>query len=127
MTNPSRRPSSRACPRRFFVTDPVSLARKLLGCVLVRQLESGERLAGMIVEPEAYLGIIDRASHTFGSRRTPRNESMWSKAGTAYVYFTYGMHHCMNIAAGRKGDPVAVLIRALEPIPGLATMRRLRL
>lgn len=109
--------------RRFFATDAVTLARKLLGCTLVRTLPDGERLAGVIVETEAYLGIADRASHTFGGRRTPRNESMWGPAGTAYVYFTYGMHHCMNISAGRAGEPVAVLLRAIEPTEGIGRMR----
>lgn len=115
-----------ALSRRFFATDPQTLARKLLGCTLVRVLDDGSRLAGVIVETEAYLGIPDRAAHTYGGRRTPRNESMWGHPGTAYVYFTYGMHFCMNVVAGKAGDPVAVLIRALEPTEGLDEMRRLR-
>lgn len=112
--------------RRFFTTDPVTLARTLLGCTLVRELPDGARLAGTIVETEAYLGIPDTASHTFGGRRTPRVASMWAAAGTAYVYFTYGMHYCMNISAGARGgvgDPVAVLIRAIEPTEGLDIIR----
>ncbi|VAX42534.1 DNA-3-methyladenine glycosylase II [hydrothermal vent metagenome] len=112
--------------RQFFAVDAESLAQKLLGCRLVRVLPSGERLVGIIVETEAYLGVEDRASHTFGGRRTARNESMWGPAGRAYVYFTYGMHYCMNISAGREGLPVAVLLRALEPVEGLETMRELR-
>jgi len=114
------------CGRRFFSTDPATLAQKLLGQRLVRVLDSGERLAGTIVETEAYLGVEDRAAHTFGGRRTPRNEAMYGAAGTAYVYFTYGMHHCMNVVAGRLEEPVAVLIRALEPTEGLGAMRGLR-
>lgn len=110
-------------PRRFFTTDAVSLAHNLLGCVLVRVLDGGERLAGRIVETEAYLGVGDRGSHTFGGRRTARNESMWLVGGTAYVYFTYGMHYCMNVVAGRAEDPVAVLIRAIEPLEGVDLMR----
>ncbi|MCC7387393.1 MAG: DNA-3-methyladenine glycosylase [Phycisphaerales bacterium] len=109
--------------RRFFTQDAETLARKLLGCELVRTLPGGERLAGRIVETEAYLGVADRGSHTFGARRTARNESMWRVGGTAYVYFTYGMHHCMNVVAGRAGEPVAVLIRALEPLEGIDLMR----
>jgi len=112
--------------RRFFATDAVTLARKLLGCTLARTLPDGERLAGIIVETEAYLGVADRGSHTFGGRRTPRNESMWGPAGTAYVYFTYGMHYCMNISAGRPGEPVAVLLRAIEPTEGIGRMREHR-
>lgn len=112
--------------RRFFRRDPVTLARALLGQILVRRLEDGRELSGKIVEVEAYLGVEDRAAHSFGGRRTPRNASMWGEGGHAYVYFTYGMHWCMNVVADREGVPTAVLIRALEPIHGLEEMRRRR-
>jgi DNA-3-methyladenine glycosylase len=104
-----------------FEGDPVTTARRLLGQRLVRVLE-GRRLAGRIVEVEAYLGAEDRAAHTYGGRRTPRNESMYLAGGHAYVYFTYGMHHCLNVVCGREGQGVAVLIRALEPTEGLQHM-----
>ncbi|MCH7790894.1 MAG: DNA-3-methyladenine glycosylase [Planctomycetes bacterium] len=110
-------------PRSFLAVDPETLARRLLGQRLVRTLDDGTRLAGIIVETEAYLGVRDRAAHSFGGRRTPRNESMYASAGTAYVYFTYGMHHCVNVVCGRRDEPVAVLIRALEPVEGLDVMR----
>lgn len=116
----------RRATRRFYSTDAESLARALLGATLVRTLDTGERLSGMIVETEAYLGIGDRASHAYNSRRTPRNESMYARPGTLYVYFTYGMHHCANIVCGRPDEPVAVLLRALEPLTGLDAMRRMR-
>lgn len=121
-------PKPRGTPlaRRFYSTGPESLAVSLLGKLLVRVLSDGERLSGIIVETEAYVGVIDRASHAFGGRRTPRNESMYARPGTAYVYFTYGMHHCVNVVCGRAGDPLAVLIRALEPVEGLERMRTLR-
>lgn len=112
--------------RRFFRRDPVALAQALLGQTLVRVMDDGTELAGRIVEVEAYLGIPDRAAHTFGGRRTARNASMWLDAGHAYVYFTYGMHFCMNITADAAGVPTACLIRALEPLGGLDVMRRLR-
>jgi DNA-3-methyladenine glycosylase len=99
----------------------------LLGQVLVRVLDDGTRLAGRIVETEAYLGEADRAAHSFGGRRSARNASMWGEAGHAYVYFVYGMHHCMNVVAEGPGRPAAVLLRALEPVEGLERMRRLRL
>ena len=105
-------------PRSFLAVDPEKLARRLLGQRLVRTLGDGTRLAGIIVETEAYLGVRDRAAHSFGGRRTPRNESMFARPGTAYVYFTYGMHHCVNVVCGRRDEPVAVLIRALEPVEG---------
>jgi DNA-3-methyladenine glycosylase len=112
--------------RRFYRRDPVTLARALLGCTLVRITDDGSRLAGRIVETEAYLGPQDRAAHTFNGRRTPRNESMYRDGGHGYVYFTYGMHHCFNVVAGRADEGVACLIRALEPIDGLDVMRRHR-
>lgn len=109
--------------RNFFTTDPISLAKNVLGQRLVRILPDGTRLSGLIVETEAYLGEPDRASHAFGLRRTPRNEAMYSGPGTAYIYFTYGMHFCFNLVCGRRGVPLAVLIRALEPQEGLDEMR----
>jgi DNA-3-methyladenine glycosylase len=112
--------------RRFYRRDPVTLARALLGQILVRKLPDGRELAGRIVEVEAYLGIEDEAAHSFGGRRTKRNESMWGEAGHAYVYFTYGMHWCVNVVADRPEVPTACLIRALEPLSGLDEMRRRR-
>lgn len=117
---------SRRLTRRWFARDAPTIAKALLGCRLVRVLDSGERLAGTIVETEAYVGIEDRASHAYAGRRTPRNEAMYARAGTAYVYFTYGMHHCFNVVCGKPDEPVAVLIRALEPTEGLAQIRRRR-
>jgi len=112
--------------RREYSVDAATLAVRLLGCRLVRLLDDRTRLSGIIVETEAYIGVEDQASHAFGGRRTPRNESMFAGPGTAYVYFTYGMHHCMNIVCGDIDEPVAVLIRALEPIEGLEQMKRHR-
>ncbi len=98
------------------------LAPALLGQLLVRILDDGTRLVGRIVETEAYLGVKDRAAHSYGGRRTERTEAMYRGAGTAYVYFTYGMHHCFNIVSGEIDEPVAVLIRALEPLEGIDAM-----
>lgn len=111
---------------RAFLARPARLvARDLLGCTLVRDF-NGRRLSGRIVETEAYLGVKDAGAHTFGGRRTARVESMYMQAGTAYVYFTYGMHYCFNVVCGEIDEPVAVLIRALEPTEGLDVMRHLR-
>jgi len=116
-----------AMPPRFldFGGDPVATARRLLGQRLVRVVD-GARIAGTIVEVEAYLGPRDRASHTFGGRRTERNASMWRGGGFAYVYFTYGMHFCVNVVCGDEGDGTAVLVRALAPVEGLDAMRARR-
>jgi DNA-3-methyladenine glycosylase len=110
-------------PRRFFARPADQLARALLGSRLVRTLPTGERIAGIIVETEAYLAPEDRASHAYKNRRTPRNEPMFMAPGTSYVYFTYGMHFCMNVSALALDKPHAVLIRALEPVEGLHLMR----
>ncbi|MGP1310517.1 MAG: DNA-3-methyladenine glycosylase, partial [Phycisphaerales bacterium] len=109
--------------REWLAVDAERCAQRLLGTTLVRTLPDGVRITGVIVETEAYLGAEDRAAHTFGGRRTPRNESMYCRAGTAYVYFTYGMHFCMNIVCGREGEGTAVLLRALEPLEGIDAMR----
>ena len=102
------------------------LARALLGCRLVRVQPDGSRLAGLIVETEAYLGVEDHASHSHKNRRTARTEPMYGAPGTAYVYFTYGMHFCMNVSAAAVDVPHAVLIRALEPTEGLEVMAQRR-
>lgn len=104
-----------------FDSDAVSVARRLLGQRLVRSVDD-TRLAGTIVDVEAYLGLEDRAAHTFNGRRTQRNESMYLPGGHAYVYMIYGIHHCLNIVCGRAGEGIAVLIRALEPMDGIDLM-----
>ena len=107
--------------RTFFARDTLTVARGLLGQRLVRVL-GGERASGLIVEVEAYVGEEDRASHA-RSGRTARNSAMYGPAGHAYVYFIYGMHHCLNVVTERDGFPAAVLIRALEPVEGVDAMR----
>ncbi len=110
-----RRPPAtcRRLGRRFFRQAPAVVARELLGQRLVHTVE-GVRLSGIIVETEAYLGIADRASHSFGGRRTKRNQSMYADGGTAYVFLCYGMHYLFNVVTETRGIPSAVLIRALE-------------
>ena len=101
--------------------DVVLIAKELIGKIIVTNFE-GKITSGRIVETEAYIGLTDRASHSFGGKRTARNEHMYAAAGTAYVYICYGMHHLFNVVTNAKNIPDAVLIRALEPITGIDIM-----
>ena len=106
--------------RDFFAQDTLIIVRLLLGKRLVRRL-NGQRLAGRIVEAEAYIGSDDKGCHA-SVGRTQRNEAMYGPPGHTYVYFTYGMHWMLNIVTEAEGFPAAVLIRALEPLEGIAAM-----
>ncbi len=101
----------------FFDRDAATVAAELLGRWLVRELPAGRAILE-IVETEAYLGGPDRASHAWGGRRTPRNESLYLPPGHAYVYFIYGMHFCLNVVSGGPHPGAAVLLRAGEPLAG---------
>ena len=99
-------------PKSFYRKATEEVARALLGCRLTRRLPDGTTRSVILVETEAYLGVKDRAAHTWNGRRTPRVEPMWGPGGHAYVYFVYGMHFCMNVVTRRAGVPEAVLLRA---------------
>jgi len=111
-------------PRAFFRRPTLIVARELIGQRLVR-IDRGRSLSGWIVEAEAYIGQEDLACHAHAGR-TERNRVMWGEAGHAYVYFTYGMHWCLNVVTEGPGRPAAVLLRALIPAEGVTTMRRRR-
>jgi DNA-3-methyladenine glycosylase len=112
-------------PREFFARHPRTVARALLGKVLVRPLVSGAVLSGRIVETEAYLGADDAAAHA-AAGKTPRNAVLFGPPGHAYVYFTYGMHYCLNVSCEPAGRAGCVLFRALEPLSGMEQMRKNR-
>jgi DNA-3-methyladenine glycosylase len=109
-------------PASFFLTkDVVDIAKNLLGKIIVTNFDN-QITSGRIVETEAYIGLTDRASHSYNGKRTARNEHMYWQAGTAYVYICYGMHHLFNVVTNKKEVPDAVLIRAVEPLTGIETM-----
>jgi len=103
--------------------DVVKIAKELLGKILVTNWQ-GVITSGRIVECEAYAGVIDKASHASGGRRTARNEIMYGAGGFAYVYLCYGIHHLFNVVTNSEEIPHAILIRALDPVEGIDEMLR---
>ena len=117
----------RKLPREFYTrANVVTVARDVLGKLLVVPSSSGKRVSGKIVEVEAYRGPQDRAAHSYGGRRTKRTEPMYGVGGTAYVFFVYGMYNQFNVVTNDLDHPHAVLIRALEPVEGIELMRKRR-
>lgn len=109
-------------PLNFYKRkDVVAIAKELIGKIVVTKLE-GVITSGRIVETEAYIALTDKASHSFGGRRTAKNEHMYAHPGTAYVYICYGMHQMFNIVTNEKDIPDAVLVRAIEPLEGIDIM-----
>lgn len=119
--------TNRKLPREFYTRPNVlTVARELLGKLLVVPARNGKRVAGRIVEAEAYRGPQDRAAHSYGGRRTKRTEPMYGIGGTAYVFFVYGMYNQFNVVTNVVDAPHAVLIRAVEPVEGIDVMRKRR-
>jgi DNA-3-methyladenine glycosylase len=113
-------------PHSFYNRpDVVLIAKELLGKYLFTRFD-GKLTGGIITETEAYNGVIDRASHAFGGRRTARTEIMFAKAGTAYVYLCYGIHSLFNVVTNEKEIPHAVLVRAIHPTHGINEMLKRR-
>jgi len=114
--------------REFYLRDDtLQIAQDLIGKLLVVPTESGERVSGMIVETEAYLGAIDKAAHSYNNRRTARNEITYAIGGHVYVFFIYGMYFQFNVVCGALNSPHVVLIRAVAPVEGIEIMRERRL
>lgn len=114
--------------RDFFTTDALTLSKRLLGKIMVHYTPYGA-VRGIITETEAYMGVEDKGSHTYGGKRTERTEPMFHIGGTSYVYFIYGMYNCVNVTAGAVDVPMAALIRMVEPADAFsrAVMERFRL
>jgi DNA-3-methyladenine glycosylase len=109
-------------PDTFYQRKNVfAIAKDLLGKILVTKF-GGIETWGRIVEVEAYNGIVDRASHAYGGRRTRRNEVMYAQGGLAYVYLCYGIHHLFNVVTNTEDRPHAILVRAVEPVRGINEM-----
>lgn len=111
--------------RQFYNRDSIIVAKELLGKVLVHEI-GGQRISAKIVEAEAYMGLEDKAAHSYNAKRTPRVEVMYGDPGFAYVFMIYGIHYCFNIVTSEKGKPQAVLIRAAEPLEGTEWMAHRR-
>lgn len=107
--------------RDFYSRDTLQVAKNLLGKILVHNID-GVLLKGRIVETEAYLGIKDKAAHSYGGRKTSRVQVMYGPSGFAYIYFIYGMYYCFNVVTQGEGIPEAVLIRGIEPLENIEQM-----
>lgn len=111
--------------REFFLEDTKSVARELLGSYLVRKSSIGD-MVGLIIEVEAYLGPLDKASHSYNYRKSNRTKVMYMVPGTLYIYLIYGLYHCLNVVTEPEGMPCAILIRKLFPIEGIELMKENR-
>ena len=109
-------------PHSFYLSsDVVSISKSLLGKYLFTCID-GLVTGGYIVETEAYNGVVDKASHAFGDRKTPRTQIMYEEGGIAYIYLCYGIHEMFNVVTSVEGDPRAILIRAIQPTEGVDIM-----
>lgn len=110
-------------PRDFYMCDVVELAEKLIGTYLIRYLDNGDVIKSMIVETEAYKAPLDKACHAYNNKKTDKTKWFWQEGGHLYMYSIYGNNNCMNIVSATAEEPEAVLIRAIEPIEGIAIMK----
>lgn len=126
MAKTERNASPGRLPRDFFTRDGITVAKELLGKILVHETPAGT-IRGVITEVESYMGESDKGAHTYGGKRTERTEPLYHMGGTSYVYLIYGMYSCMNIAAMTDGIPQAVLLRSVVPADEESCRRMLEL
>ncbi len=112
--------------KSFFLRPADVVAKDILGAYLIRNFSSKKRVVVKIVETEAYMGIEDKGSHSYGGKVTERNKTMYLKGGVFYVYKIYGIYYCLNVVVDKKEKPHAVLIRAVEPLKGLDILKKNR-
>ena len=113
-------------PQSFYISNNIlDISKILLGKVLVTKL-NGKKTTGIIIEVEAYLGVKDKASHSYNNKRTKRTEPMYLKGGIGYIYLCYGIHYMLNVVVGEINTPYAILIRSVEPLSGEKTMLKRR-
>ena len=109
----------------FYQGDALSIAKNILGDYLVREID-GKVVRSIIVETESYIGAIDKACHAYNYKKTERTKPLFEEGGIAYVYFIYGLYHCLNIVTNVKDEPEAVLIRAIEPLDNFDYLSNIR-
>jgi len=109
----------------YLGSDVVAISQNLIGKYLFTYID-GLLTGGYIVESEAYNGVVDKASHAYGNRKTPRTQIMFNEGGIAYIYLCYGIHEMLNVVTSVEGQPHAILIRAIEPTTGIDIMQARR-
>lgn len=112
--------------REFYMRDAVTVAKDILGKIIVKKDDKGKIFSGRIIEVEAYMGIFDKASHSYGGKRTKRTEVMYKEGGYSYIFLIYGMYECFNIVVEAEGNPQAVLVRGVEPLENKNLMQEKR-
>jgi DNA-3-methyladenine glycosylase len=109
----------------YHRSDTIAMAQELLGKMLFTNIDH-QLTGGIIVETEAYMGVVDSSCHTYNNRKTKSNATMYQQGGVAYMYICYGIHDMLNIVTGNEGDSQVILIRALEPTVGIEVMKERR-
>ena len=112
--------------RKFYMRDAVTVAKDILGKIIVKKDDKGKIFSGRITEVEAYMGIFDKASHSYGGKRTKRTEVMYKEGGYSYIFLIYGMYECFNIVVEAEENPQAVLVRGVEPLENKNLMQEKR-